>query len=130
LEMRVRLLLALHPPLAAQIDRGEWLAPPLLAWIDSVAALPPGSTVANVIEALRERAAPESLERLERQLASDAAALAELTAAEAAAELLAALQQLRDRHIRRRIDALIETGIRTEADRLHYQSLLAMRKRT
>ena len=101
----------------------------LIEWVGRVAALPPGSTAGNVVESLRE-ADPESGRAFERALASDAAALADLTAAEAAAELSAAVGQLRDRHVRRQIDELAKAGIRTDEDRERYQALMAMRARS
>ncbi|TXL68631.1 DNA primase [Zeimonas arvi] len=129
LEARLRLLVALHPGLASTVERGEWLSAGLIEWVDRVAVLPPGSTAGNVVESLRE-ADPESVRAFERALASDAAALADLTAAEAAAELSAAVAQLRDRHVRRQIDELAKAGIRTDEDRERYQALMAMRARS
>src|SRR5690606_13938974 len=90
LEARLRLLVALHPGLASAVERGDWLSPELIEWVDRIAALPPGSTAGNVVESLRQ-ADPESVRAFERALASDAAVLADLSAAEAAAELSAAV---------------------------------------
>ncbi|MCM5570508.1 DNA primase [Burkholderiaceae bacterium FT117] len=129
LEARLRLLVALHPGLASAVEKGEWLSPELVDWIDTVAALPPGSTAGNVVESLRQ-GDPASVRAFERAMASDAAALADLSAAEAAAELSAAVDQLRDRHIRRQIDELARGGLRTEADRERYQALMALRARS
>jgi DNA primase len=129
LEARLRLLVALHPGLASAVERGEWLSPELIEWVDRIAALPAGSTAGNVLESLRE-ADPESVRAFERALASDAAALADLSAAEAAAELSAAVGQLRDRHLRRQIDELAKAGIRTDEDRERYQALMALRARS
>ncbi len=127
LEARVRLLLALHPALALDIERGDWLSSGLTDWIGSVGLLPPGSTAGNVLESLRD-GLPEVVRQLERELASDAAALAELSLSEAAEELSAALEQMHARHVRRQIDALAKSGIRNEEDRVKYQALMAMRK--
>ncbi|HRO59781.1 MAG TPA: DNA primase [Burkholderiaceae bacterium] len=128
LESRVRLLLALHPGLSADVERGEWLSAELLDWTAALARLPAGSTVSNVLTMLRGES-PQARDRLERELASDAAALADLSAAEAASELVAATEQLRDRHLRRQIDALVATGIHSDEDRARYQNLMAMRRR-
>ncbi|NLD68485.1 MAG: DNA primase [Limnobacter sp.] len=128
LESRVRLLLALHPGLSAEVERGEWLSAELLDWTAALARLPAGSTVGNVLAMLREQS-PQAERRLERELASDAAALADLSAAEAANELVAATEQLRDRHLRRQIDALVRAGIQSDEDRVRYQNLMAMRRR-
>ncbi|MFA7665091.1 MAG: DNA primase [Burkholderiaceae bacterium] len=128
LESRLRLLLALHPGLAATVEQGEWLSAELQQWIAIVAGLPPGSSVGNVVERLRD-ADPAARQAFERALALDAAALADLSAAEAAAELSAALAQLRDRHLRQQIDALARAGIRNDEDRRRYQALMAMRAR-
>ncbi|MFP5406141.1 MAG: hypothetical protein ACLGHY_07300 [Gammaproteobacteria bacterium] len=127
LEGRVRLLLALHPALAAGIDLGDWLSPDLTEWIAAVERLPAGSTVRNVIESLGDGLSTAQ-RRLERELASDAAALAELSHAEAGEELSAALDQLRDRYIRREMGALASSGLRSDEDRARYQALVAMRK--
>jgi len=128
LEARIRLLLALHPPLAVEIERGDWLSESLLGWIEAVSVLPAGSTAGNVVELLRA-GSPDAVRQLERELASDAAALADLSTAEALAELTAALEQLRDRHLRRQLDALVQAGIRNDEDRARYQNLMAMRRR-
>lgn len=127
LEARVRLLLALHPALALDMERGDWLSSALADWINSVGLLPPGSTASNVLESLRD-GSPDAVRQLERELACDAAALAELSLSEATEELSAALEQMRARHVRRQIDALAKSGIRNEEDRLKYQALMAMRK--
>ena len=100
----------------------------LLDWVEALTRLPAGSTAGNVVQMLRDQSADES-ERLERELASDAAALADLSTAEAASELVAATEQLRDRHLRRQIDALVTAGIHSDEDRARYHSLMAMRRR-
>jgi len=129
LEARLRLLVALHPGLASAVEGGDWLSPELIEWVDRIAALPAGSTAGNVVESLRQ-ADPDSVRAFEQALASDAAALADLSAAEAAAELSAAVGQLRDRHVRRQIDELARSGIHTDEDRERYQALMALRARS
>ena len=76
----LRLLLALHPGLSAEVELGEWLSPRLRDWVAALARLPAGSTANNVLMMLRHEAPDEQL-ALERELASDAAALADLSAA-------------------------------------------------
>jgi DNA primase len=128
LEARVRLLTALHPALAAG-ERGDWLPGPLAAWLDTIAALPPGSSLASVCEALRQDA-PDAVARLEREAASDASAVAALSIDEARTEVEAALAQLRDRHLSRLIDELVAGGMTSPEERQRYQSLMAMRRRS
>jgi DNA primase len=128
LEARIRWLLALHPGLAADVERGEWLSPALAGWIDAVARLPGGSTLAEVAEALRAHS-PGQAAQIDRGRDADAAALADLSVDEAASELRAALGQLRDRLLRRQIDELARAGMRTDEDRQRYQQLVAMRRR-
>jgi DNA primase len=128
LEGRIRLLLALHPGLAHSVTEADWMPQPLARWVALVAGLPAGSAASNVVEALRDQD-PDTVRAFERALASDAAALADLSAAEAASELAAALEQLRQRHVRRQIDALVAAGIRSDEDRERYHALMAMRSR-
>ena len=128
LEARVRLLAALHPALAVG-DRGEWMPEGLAAWLDTIAALPPGSSLAGVCEALRSRD-PQAVARLEREAASDTSAAASLSIDEARVEIEAALAQLRERHLARQIDDLVAGGMTSPEERLRYQSLMAMRRRT
>jgi len=128
LEARIRLLAALHPALAAG-ERGEWMPAPLAAWLDTIASLPPGSSLASVCEALRQDA-PEAVARLEREAASDMSPAATLSIDEARVEMDAALAQLRERHLARLIDALAAGGIASPEERERYQSLMAMRRRT
>ena len=128
LEARVRLLVALHPALAVG-ERGEWMPDGLAAWLDTIAALPPGSALASVCEALRARE-PEAVARLEREAALDASAVASLSIDEARVEIDAALAQLRERHLARQIDELVAGGMTSPEERLRYQALMAMRRRT
>jgi DNA primase len=128
LEARVRWLVALHPCLAADIERGEWLSQALAGWIDAVARLPGESSLAQVAESLRAFS-PSQAAQIDRGRDADAAALADLSLDEAASELRSALGQLRDRLLRRQIDELARSGIRTDEDRQRYQQLVAMRRK-
>ncbi len=128
LEARIRLLTGLHPALAAG-ERGDWLPAPLAVWLDTIAALPPGSSLASVCEALRHDS-PEAVARLEREAASDTSAAASLSIDEARAEVDAALAQLRERHLARLIDELVAGGMASSEERQRYQSLMAMRRRS
>ena len=128
LEARIRLLTGLHPALAAS-ERGDWLPAPLAVWLDTIAALPPGSSLASVCEALRHDS-PEAVARLEREAASDTSAAASLSIDEARAEVDAALAQLRERHLARLIDELVAGGMASSEERQRYQSLMAMRRRS
>ncbi|MBN9463352.1 MAG: DNA primase [Burkholderiales bacterium] len=127
LEARMRLLAALHPALA-EVEPADWMPAPLAAWLAAIAALPPGSSLASVCEALRPGAAGE-VAALERAAASDASAVAGLSVDEARAEFDAALAQLRDRHLARLIDELVAGGMASPEERQRYQSLMAMRRR-
>ncbi|HEY0878096.1 MAG TPA: DNA primase [Zeimonas sp.] len=140
LEQRVRWLAALHPALASRAIEGLWdpdgeatletFAPDaLVGWLRTVAALPPGSTLANVCEALREQA-PTFVERLERAGAADDWALGSLSIDEAQVEFDAALVQLRDREVGRQIDELVASGMHSPEDRERYQLLMAKRRRS
>jgi len=126
LEARVRLLVALHPGLAATlaVDQ-DWVPPELAQWVRAIAAFPAGSTFASVCEGLRGTHGAE-VTRLERAGGSDAAGLAELSAEEAASELDGALGQLRSRWARQQLEVLVGEGIRTDAERLRYGELLKM----
>ncbi len=139
LEQRVRGLAALHPALASRALAGEWADddPPKLGsfasealadWLGTVARLPPGSTLANVCEALRAQA-PSFVERLQREAAADDWALGTLSFEEAQVEFDAALAQLNDRELARQIDALVASGMHSAQDRERYQALMAKRRR-
>ncbi len=143
LEHRVRLLAALHPALAVrggvhgEADRAgydrpegepEWIPESLARWLRKIARLPPGSTLANVCEALRDEA-PEVVARLERAAAADESAVGSLSIDEARIEFDAALQQLRERDLARRIDELAAGGLSTPEERERYQILIASRRR-
>jgi len=127
LEGRVRLLAALHPALAA-VESAEWLPAALAAWLERIAGLPPGGSLASVCEALRTEA-PEQASELEQALASDASAVAGLSFDEARLEFDAALAQLRERHLAHLIDEVVAGGMATPEERQRYQALMAMRRR-
>ncbi len=140
LEQRVRWLAALHPALAARALAGAWSAEDrpklegfaseaLADWLDTVARLPTGSTLANVCEALRAQA-PSFVERLQREAAADDWALGTLSFEEAQVEFDAALAQLHDRELARQIDALVASGMHSSQDRERYQALMAKRRRS
>jgi len=145
LEQRIRWLAALHPALAAGAlqaqdsaegmpESGAWslrasASADLVHWLQSIAALPPGSTLANVCEALREQA-PSLVQRLEREGASDDWVLGTLSIDEARAEFEAALVQLQDRELARQIDELAASGMSSVEDRERYQILMAKRRRS
>ena len=140
LEQRVRALAALHPALAARALAGAWAdadAPKVETfasealgdWLATVARLPPGSTLANVCEALRAQA-PSFVERLQREAAADDWALGALSFEEAQVEFDAALAQLHDRELARQIYALVASGMQSDQDRQQYQALMAKRRRS
>ena len=126
LEARARLLVALHPGLAATLEvKEDWVPASLAKWVSDIASLPPGGTFASVCEGLRADHG-DAVARLERAGGADAAGLADLNADEAASELDGALGQLRSRWARQQIDQMVAAGIGTEADRLRYAALLKM----
>lgn len=139
LEHRVRLLTALHPALAVRrgTDEGdadgssgepEWIPESLARWLRTIAMLPPGSTLANVCEALRNES-PDVVAHLERAAAADESAVGSLSIDEARLEFDAALQQLRERDLSRRIEELVARGLGTPEERERYQILMASRRR-
>jgi len=127
LEARVRLLAALHPSLAA-VEHDGWLPEALAGWLAAVAALPPGSALASVCEALRAQW-PQEVVAVEREAASDHSAVGILSFDEASAEMEGALTQLRERHIGRLIDEVVAAGLNTPQERQRYQELMAMKRR-
>ncbi|MCD6681384.1 MAG: DNA primase [Burkholderiaceae bacterium] len=145
LEQRIRWLAALHPALAgaALEEQGaaegvsasdarllrDFASADLVDWLQTIAALPPGSTLANVCEALREQA-PSLVQRLEREGASDDWVLGTLSIDEARVEFDAALVQLHDRELARQIDELVASGMSGPEDRERYQILMAKRRRS
>jgi len=141
LEQRVRWLAALHPVLAVRAlglasdaSPGESVleseaGAALAEWLRTVAALPPGSTLAEVCEALRSQA-PSLVQRLEREGAADDWALGSLSIDEAQVEFDAALAQLLDRELARQIDELVASGMPGAEDRERYQILMAKRRRS
>ncbi len=123
LERRLRLLVALHPVLATQVGDHAFLPPALSAWLDALADLPPGSSLAAVCETMRERD-PRRVAELETDALADPQGLAEMRLEEAQAEFRGALAQLRDRGIRAELDALVAAGLGSEAERARYQALM------
>ena len=126
LDARLRLLLAFHPGLAANVAPDEpWLPEALTRWLGVLARLPAGSTFANACEQLRDLDAGEA-QTLERASGADSTGLAELSTEEAASEFEGALAQLKQRWIKQEIDLLVAAGMRTDAERERYQALLRM----
>jgi DNA primase len=128
LPRRIRLLSALHPALAIELPAAEFLPEDLLEWLSLMRQQPAGSAFAVICEALRKQM-PDLIASLERDAAVDRSMVAEMTLDEARAEFDGALAQLRDRRIREELDEIVARGMPTEADRLRYQQLLALRAR-
>jgi len=145
LEQRIRWLAALHPALAAGAlepqepaesmpsssawSLHDFASADLVDWLRTIAALPAGSTLANVCEALRAQA-PSLVQRLEREGAADDWVLGTLSIDEARVEFEAALVQLHDRELARQIDVLAASGMSSAEDREKYQLLMAKRRRS
>ncbi|MCO5102288.1 MAG: DNA primase [Burkholderiaceae bacterium] len=140
LEQRIRWLAALHPALARRAFDAQTLpagaraldgcaSAELAGWLRTVAALPDGSTLANVCEALRTQA-PSLVQRLEREAVGDDSPIRSLSFDEALVEFDAALVQLQDRELARQIDDLVASGITSAEDRERYQGLMAKRRRS
>ena len=124
LDARLRLLLAIHPGLGASIsEREPWISPALRDWVVWLRTLPTSSSFANVCEGLRA-SDPRAAERLEQEGAADTGSLSALSQAEAAAELAGALAQLEQRWIRKELEHLVGSGIRSDEERERYQALL------
>ena len=126
---RVRLLSALHPALAFESGDEALLPPDIVQWVALLRAQPEGSSLAVICESLKP-AHPEVVAALERDAAGDRSMVAEMSFDEARAEFEGALAQLRDRSIREQLDALVATGMRSEADRARYQELLLLRNKS
>jgi len=130
LERRVRLLSALQTRLAKVVaPDDQWLSPPLLRWIDELGKLPDGASLTVVCEAMRALW-PDEVAMIEGDVARDWDGVSGFAPAELETEFDGALGQLRDRAIRVAIDALVENGMKSEADRQRYQELVALRRRT
>jgi len=140
LEQRIRWLAALHPALARRAFDGEALpggspaldgcaSAELVGWLRTIAALPAGSTLANVCEALRAQA-PSLVQRLEHEAVGDDSPIGSLSLDEALVEFDAALVQLQDRELARQIDDLVASGMSSAEDRERYQILMAKRRRS
>ena len=129
LERRLRLLGARYPSLADEAQGASSLPDALAAWFAGLAALPAGADFEAACAALRD-IAPEDVRRAQDDAARDPVALAQLGEDEARAEMRDALAQLRQRHLRARIEALVGAGLESEADRLKYQELMALARQT
>jgi DNA primase len=127
LPRRVRLLLALHPPLARDPWPSDFLPDSVTVWIERLMALPPEATFAQLVESLRG-AEDELAEALQAEAARDPGLLAELGMDEARREVEGALTQLRSQRIREEVDRLASTGLTDEAQRARYAELQALRK--
>jgi DNA primase len=128
LARRVRLLSALHPALALDDFDPSFVPSDLMAWIASLRAQPPGSSLASICESLRD-SQPEVVAQLQRDAGADRTMVAEMTLEEARAEFAGALEQLRARSIREELDAIVARGVSDDADRARYQTLLSLRTR-
>ncbi len=129
LERRLRLLGARYPSLATEAEGASYLSEGLAAWFAGLAALGPGADFEAACDALGA-IAPEDVRRVRDDAARDPVALAQLGEEEARAEMRDALAQLRQRHLRAQIEALVGAGLRSEADRLKYQELMALARQT
>ncbi|MFA7506293.1 MAG: DNA primase [Burkholderiaceae bacterium] len=129
LERRLRLLGARYPALAIEAATASYLPADLAAWFAELARLPAGADFEAACTALAATA-PEDVARARDDAARDPVAIARLAEDEALAEIRDALAQLRQRDLRAQIDALIVTGLETEADRLKYQELMALARQT
>jgi DNA primase len=123
LARRLRLLVALHPALAAQVGDHAFLPSDLSLWLDALAELPAGSAFAAVCETMRERD-PHRVAELEADALADPQGLAEMRLEEAQAEFRGALAQLRDRGMRAELESLAASGLAGEAQRARYQELM------
>lgn len=127
LQRRARLLLALHPFLAAESWSDDLLPEPIIVWKARLATLPAGASFAALIESIRE-AAPGLAAALETEAAADRGLLSDLDPAEARREFEGALNQLRLQGVREEIDRLAAGGLQSGVDRERYADLQLMRK--
>jgi DNA primase len=127
LQRRARLLLALHPFLAAQSWSDDLLPEPIIVWKARLAGLPAGASFAALIESIRD-ADPQLATALEAEAAADRGLLSDLDPAEARREFEGALNQLRLQGIREEIDRLAAGGLQSDADRERYADMQLMRK--
>lgn len=139
LEQRMCWLAALHPEFARRAlepvvgqEPEEALAgcasAALFDWLVTIAGLQPDTPLAGVCEVLRPQA-PALVGRLEREAANEDWLPRTLSAAEAWNEFEAALAQLRDRSLERRMNEIVLSGMKSGEDRERYQRLMAKRQR-
>jgi len=139
LEQKMRWLAALHPAFARRAldpvpgqEPEEALAgcasAGLVEWLETIAGLEPDASLAGVCEALR-RQAPALVDQLEREAAAIDWVPRSLSSDEAWSEFEAALAQLRDRSLARRMNEIVSAGMKTPEDRERYQRLMAKRQR-
>ena len=130
LERRARLLSALRTRLGKVADPGDqWLSAGLRAWFEELGKLPQDASLAVVCEAMRS-GWPEEVAMIEGDVARDWDGVSGFAPAELELEFAGALAQLRDRAVRDAIDALVENGMDSDADRQRYQEMMALRRRT
>ncbi len=137
LERRVRLLIVCNPGLAGQITTHlsdtSVLSESLLAWVNALINSPADSVVATTLELLRSANVPDLLD-VERDLASDWGAVAQLDAEEAEQEFMGAMRQLQRRATehaaRHAANELQEAGLGDERRRQELLDLLASQKRS
>lgn len=127
LERRVRLLLALHPPLAAAVDDTEFLPAAVADWIRRLAAPPGAASFGALVESLRQDE-PDLADALQADAGRDGGLLAELDPDALRLEVEGALARLRAQGVREEVDRLAGTGLADEAQRARYVQLQALRK--
>lgn len=130
LERRARLLSALRTRLVKVAKPGDqWLSARLLAWFEQLGRLPEDASLAVVCEAMRADW-PDEVAMIEGDVARDWDGVSGFAPAELEIEFDGALVQLHDRAVRDAIDALVENGMNSDADRQRYQEMMALRRRT
>ncbi len=127
LQRRARLLLALHPALAAEEWPTEFLPPAVTGWMKRLALLPSGASFAGLLESLRQ-SEPEMAAALQEQVTRDRGLLADLSPDDARSEFEGALVQLRSQGLREAVDELVRAGLQDEASRERYAQLQEMRR--
>ncbi len=127
LQRQARLLLALHPALAAEGWPTEFLPPAVTVWMERLAALPAGASFAGLLESLRQTD-PEIAAALQEQVTRDRGLLADLSLDDARSEFEGALVQLRSQGLREAVDELARSGLQDEASRERYARLQEMRR--
>jgi DNA primase len=127
LQRQARLLLSLHPALAAEGWPTEFLPPAVTEWMERLAALPQGASFAGLLESLRQTD-PEIAMALQEQVTRDRGLLADLSLDDARSEFEGALVQLRSQGLREAVDELARSGLQDEASRERYARLQEMRR--